>query len=142
MVSVRDFPHALDIMSVRKPEKYKIEVIAVRYLPITMLTPDTSHSETDSPGSLSVPKSCCYLDKVSVLKDSLEERCSSDLVDEEEDQSTSSWVNALSGKRTNPPRDPDAIATRRSVFDDPCLATHYWPKQDYENIHRFDSSAG
>ena len=32
----------------------------------------------------------------------------------------------------------DSIATRRSVYDDPDLAPHYWPKQEYENIHRFD----
>ncbi len=32
----------------------------------------------------------------------------------------------------------DSIATRRSVYDDPDLAPHYWPKPEYENIHRFD----
>jgi hypothetical protein len=36
---------------------------------------------------------------------------------------------------------PDAIATRRSVYDDPVLAQHYWPKEDYENLHRFDPKA-
>ncbi|KAF4616389.1 hypothetical protein D9613_008670 [Agrocybe pediades] len=39
------------------------------------------------------------------------------------------------------PKDLDAIATRRSVYDDPHLAPHYWPKPDYENIHRFDVNA-
>ncbi|KAG6836160.1 hypothetical protein H0H93_010751 [Arthromyces matolae] len=38
-------------------------------------------------------------------------------------------------------RDLDATATRRSVYDDPTLARHYWPKSDYENIHRFDPKA-
>ncbi|KAF9480960.1 allantoate permease [Pholiota conissans] len=39
------------------------------------------------------------------------------------------------------PQDLDAIATRRSVYDDPNLAPHYWPKPEYENIHRFDTKA-
>lgn len=37
--------------------------------------------------------------------------------------------------------DLDSTATRRSVYDDPYLAEHYWPKSDYENIHRFDPKA-
>lgn len=39
------------------------------------------------------------------------------------------------------PKDLDAVATRRSVYDDPHLAPHYWPKADYENIHRFEVKA-
>ncbi|KAG5638011.1 hypothetical protein H0H81_002279 [Sphagnurus paluster] len=35
----------------------------------------------------------------------------------------------------------DSTATRRSVYDDPTLAEHYWPKADYENLHRFDPKA-
>ncbi|KAJ5088904.1 MFS general substrate transporter [Penicillium angulare] len=35
-------------------------------------------------------------------------------------------------------RDPDAIATVRSVFDDPDLAPYYAPHSDYENLHRFN----
>ncbi|KAG6914964.1 hypothetical protein DXG01_014187 [Tephrocybe rancida] len=37
--------------------------------------------------------------------------------------------------------DLDAISTRRSVYDDPDLGKHYWPKVDYENLHRFDPKA-
>ena len=37
--------------------------------------------------------------------------------------------------------DNDAIATRLSVFDDPILSKHYWPKATYENLHRFDPNA-
>ena len=95
-------------------------------------------SKVASAASPSVSKSAS---QVSVLKGSFEEPSNSDLVDEEEEQSTSSWAKALFGKRTNPLRDSDAIATRRSVFDDPHLASYYWPKKNYENIHRFDPSA-
>ncbi|KAF8636336.1 hypothetical protein AX16_010991 [Volvariella volvacea WC 439] len=38
-------------------------------------------------------------------------------------------------------KDVNAPATRRSVFDDPDLAPHYWPKKEYENLHRFDPKA-
>lgn len=63
----------------------------------------------------------------------------SDLVDEAEEQL--SWTTAIIRRQQTVPRDPDAIATRRSVFDDPDLAPHYWPKKDYENLHRFDPTA-
>jgi hypothetical protein len=104
-----------------------------------MSTPNIPDASEAAPApSPSVSKSAS---QVSVLKIDLEERSNSDLVDEEEEQPTSSWARTLFGKRTNPLRDPGAIATRRSVFDDPHLAPYYRPKQDYENIHRFDPSA-
>lgn len=37
--------------------------------------------------------------------------------------------------------DLDAIATRRSVYDDPNLAEQYKPSEKYENRHRFDVNA-
>lgn len=34
--------------------------------------------------------------------------------------------------------DPEALATQRSVFDNPELAPYFSPREDYENLHRFD----
>ncbi|KAI6016943.1 allantoate permease [Pisolithus microcarpus] len=62
----------------------------------------------------------------------------SNLVDEEEQQVNFSDILFRKRKHLF---DPDTIATKRSVFDDPVLAQHYWPKKDYENIHRLDPSA-
>ena len=62
-----------------------------------------------------------------------------DLVDEE--PPPFKLFDFLFRRHTYKPRDLDATATRRSVYDDPHLAPHYWPKKEYENIHRFDSKA-
>ncbi|KAG1859532.1 allantoate permease [Suillus subalutaceus] len=77
------------------------------------------------------------------LMSSTDKRSSSlptdDLVDEAEEQF--SWTTAIFHRKQMVPSDPDAIATRRSVFDDRDLAPHYWPKKEYENLHRFDPTA-
>ncbi|KAA8914584.1 hypothetical protein TRICI_002872 [Trichomonascus ciferrii] len=39
------------------------------------------------------------------------------------------------------PFDLDSVATQPSVYDDLDKAPHYWPRSDYENIHRFDTDA-
>ncbi|KAG6829749.1 hypothetical protein H0H92_003625 [Tricholoma furcatifolium] len=61
-----------------------------------------------------------------------------DLVDEEPRPFRfSDWVFRRKGAAT----DLDSIATRRSIFDDPDLGKYYWPKADYENLHRFSPEA-
>ncbi|KAG2104391.1 allantoate permease [Suillus discolor] len=77
------------------------------------------------------------------LLSSVEKRSSSlptdDLVDEAEEQF--SWTTAIFRRKQIVHPDPDATATKRSVFDEPDLAPHYWPNKDYENLHRFDPAA-
>ncbi|KAF9226376.1 allantoate permease [Gyrodon lividus] len=97
----------------------------------------TTSTSASSGGS----RSSSPIDKSSVGRNSVlthDERIVSSLVDEE-DEEQFSWSKAIFRRRPlNPPPDLGAIATKRSVFDDPNLAPHYWPKKDYENIHRFD----
>jgi hypothetical protein len=60
---------------------------------------------------------------------------SKDLVDDDEaDQSFASTWKSLWSKHP----DLDAIATKRSVFDDEELSKFYAPPASYENDHRFD----
>ena len=60
----------------------------------------------------------------------------SDLVEPEDPSNPPGLWEALTSKKS--PRDLDAIATVRSVYDDPALAQFYQPHSGYENLHRFD----
>ena len=59
-----------------------------------------------------------------------------DLADPDEEL-RSPWPWARQSRK---PTDLDAIATQRSVFDDPALAQFYLPRADHENVKRFDIS--
>lgn len=59
-----------------------------------------------------------------------------DLAEPEDTARNIGFWEALTHRKR--PRHPDAIATERSVFDNPELAQFYQPGPDYENFHRYD----
>ena len=86
-------------------------------------------SQVDSSND-SIKKISAEVDAKSVIND---------LVDEE--PPPFKLFNFLFCRHTYRPRDLNATTTWCSVYDDPHLAPHYWPKKEYENIHCFDSKA-
>jgi hypothetical protein len=87
------------------------------------ITPTTARSSVET-----VDKKDPIVDTTSVA--------SNDLLDAEpEPFKLSNWLFKRHLYKTT---DLNSTATRRSVYDDPYLAEHYWPKSNYENIHRFD----
>ena len=90
----------------------------------------TSHSsDSSSEKDVAIAKPYVSSSKVSVANDLVEPT----------DEKPKVITSLLFGRRKG--SDLDAIATTRSVFDDPNLAPHYWPKASYENLHRFDPNA-
>ncbi|KXN91797.1 hypothetical protein AN958_11947 [Leucoagaricus sp. SymC.cos] len=84
--------------------------------------PSTAHSSEESTKEIS---------SVDVHKD--------DLCDAEpEPFSLTKWILRRGQYK---PFDLNSVATRRSVYDNPKLAKYYWPKPEYENLHRFDVNA-
>jgi hypothetical protein len=75
----------------------------------------------------------------SSIKPEVDIKSIEDLVDAEPEPFK--LYNFLFRRHLYTPQDLDAIATRRSVYDDPEIASYYWPKPEYENIHRFDVKA-
>ncbi|KAF9069482.1 allantoate permease [Rhodocollybia butyracea] len=100
-----------------------------------MLSSDT---KTDTASIEKLPLESSPMDSDEFLK--TESTIGIELVEEDEPTfKLSSWL--FSHKSRFNQVDEDAVATRRSVFDNPDLAPLYWPKKDYENIHRFDPTA-
>ncbi|KAG1826355.1 allantoate permease [Suillus variegatus] len=101
-----------------------------------MTTSVSATPEQQTPTTVGFSRSVSSLSSIGKRGSSLP---TDDLVEEVEEQF--SWTNTVFRRKQIAHPDPDAIATRRSVYDDPDLAPHYWPKKDYENIHRFDTTA-
>lgn len=101
----------------------------------TTVNPDLKDAAHSAPTTIrssveSVDKKNRAIDTISVA--------SNDLLDAEpEPFKFTDWLF----RRHKQAIDLDTTATRRSVYDDPDLAEHYWPKSDYENIHRFNPKA-
>ncbi|KFX87717.1 hypothetical protein V490_08072 [Pseudogymnoascus sp. VKM F-3557] len=74
------------------------------------------------------------IDSISKVRDA---KATDNLVESEDADRSFNWTwKSLVQK----PADLDAIATKRSVFDDPDLIQYYAPGPDYENFKSFDPS--
>ncbi|KAI5116802.1 hypothetical protein M0805_007014 [Coniferiporia weirii] len=88
------------------------------------------------------PSSASSIDKVSLaspVEDSGGVVLADDLAPQLDEKPR--YTDLLFNRKTLRPADLDAVATRRSVYDDPSLAKHYWPTERYESLHRFDPGA-
>jgi hypothetical protein len=74
-------------------------------------------------------------------KDFLDSRASTTAIDDlaDETQTRRRLIDIILRRKNA--IDLDAVATVRSVYDDPKLAPHYQPTPQYENLARFDPKA-
>jgi hypothetical protein len=68
------------------------------------------------------------------------ERARQRTLDEERDPALLEGHAITSFFRRREKKDPKAIATQTSVYDDPIQAQFFQPHPRYENLHRFDPS--
>ncbi|KAJ7098336.1 allantoate permease [Mycena epipterygia] len=97
------------------------------------------HDPFDSPTSSISKKPSVDVDQLKADDVKLVIAETDDLVDNE--PLPVKWTAWLFRRHETQPLDPDTVSTRRSVYDDPDLAALYWPKDEYENLHRFDPKA-